>query len=81
MSTMKLIPNAKEVANNAWSVRLWFVACALEVIGLAWPLIQTDVQALVEPKIFHIIAVVAGLSGVIARFIKQRSVSGDDNAV
>lgn len=78
---MQLIDNAGRVAKKGASVHLWTLALILEVVGMVWPVVQTDVQELVNPQVFHIIAVVASAAGIVARFIKQQSVSGEDDGV
>lgn len=70
---MKMIPNASKVTTGAWSMRLWFLAGLLQAVGLAWPQVQGDVQALVSPFTFHVLGILAGLAGQVARVFYQQS--------
>lgn len=73
---MKLVENADKVVKHSWSVRLMMLACALEVISLAEPMLMPQLANFVEPETLSAVSLGLILSGVVARVIKQTKVSG-----
>ena len=72
---MKAIPNAREVARRAWSVRLMALAVVLTVAETVFWFVG---QSWVPMGAFLLILVLLQVGGLVARFVAQKGVRDGD---
>lgn len=71
-----LVPNANKVAKHSWSIRLMSLAAVFELLSLSAPMILPELEKLISQEQLSIVALVLIALGIVARFIKQETVSG-----
>lgn len=73
---LKLHPDWRKILKHAWSVRLDVLLLILESAQAGIDVLSGNPPF--DPKKFALVAVGVTATTLIARFIKQRSVSGED---
>lgn len=72
---MRLVPNWRAVLRHAWSIRLILIAGLLSGIEVALPLLDGVID--VPRQTLALACFVVTMAALIARFIAQKSVSGE----
>ena len=73
---MRLIPDWRKVLRHAWSVRLIVLAGVLTGAEAILPLFPGLFA--VEPQTLALVTFVIVMAALVARFVAQQSISGDD---
>lgn len=71
---MNLVPDWRRVLRHAWSIHLNIVAALLLAVQIAEPFLPV-VKSLAPEPYASVITLIVNIAAIIARLVKQRSVS------
>lgn len=74
---MELLYNWKLILKHAWSVRLMLLAALVDGINAAWPYFENFIP--VTQPIFGSIGGLLTIAAIVARFVAQKPISGDND--